>query len=406
MVYINKNLCEIAECTKPIIMHRLTLISSLFCLLLMSCAEEKISTTIVSGTIADGAGTTLTLGKYNGAGYDNSLTAETDANGHFEFQVQDDSINYYRLSVSEKNFLLLILSPNEKVEVTGPKDELFKSYKVSGSEHSEIAANFFHAVDDITEKMRSHQETFQLIPAANDAEKEQIQKAMDKIKDEYNAYVYNFVDQNSTSPAVVVAASYLRNPEADLPFFKKMQEGLGQTVPGSVYHKQIGDQVKSLERQVAMMEQQKLQQAEQEKFLKIGETPPEIKLANPEGKQISLHAQKGSVVLLDFWASWCRPCRMENPNVVKLYEKYKNQGFDIFSVSLDQNAEQWTNAIKTDKLTWPNHVCDFGGWQSEPAQAYKLSGIPFTVLLDKEGNVIAKNLRGPALEKKLEEIFG
>ena len=114
---------------------------------------------------------------------------------------------------------------------------------------------------------------------------------------------------------------------------------------------------------------------------------------------------RGSVVLIDFWASWCRPCRMENPNVVRLYQKYHERGFNIFSVSLDNRRDAWMKAIEDDGLVWPDHVGDLRGWQSAGGRLYGVSSIPATVLLDREGRVLARNLRGQELENKLKEIF-
>jgi thiol-disulfide isomerase/thioredoxin len=137
-----------------------------------------------------------------------------------------------------------------------------------------------------------------------------------------------------------------------------------------------------------------------------GEMAPDITLADREGKILPLSSTRGKVVLLDFWASWCGPCRMENPNVVKAYEKYKNKGFTVFSVSLDQSKDKWLAAIAKDGLVWENHVSDLKGWGSAGAALYQVRGIPATFLLDKTGKIIARNLRGPALEKKLEELLG
>jgi len=120
---------------------------------------------------------------------------------------------------------------------------------------------------------------------------------------------------------------------------------------------------------------------------------------------LALASLRGKTVLIDFWASWCRPCRAENPNVVRVYNKYKDKGFDVFSVSLDNRKGAWEKAIQDDGLVW-NHVSDLNGWKSSVVSLYRFKGIPFTVLIDKEGKIIAKNLRGPALEQKLKEVLG
>lgn len=141
------------------------------------------------------------------------------------------------------------------------------------------------------------------------------------------------------------------------------------------------------------------------KGLMIGSEAPEIVSKNPQGQVVKLSDYRGKVVLLDFWASWCKPCRAENPNVKNAYAKYKAKGFEVFGVSLDETKEAWTKAIAQDGISWIQ-VSDIQGWKCAAAQDYNVNSIPNTFLLDKEGKIIAKNLRGPQLEAKLKEIFG
>jgi peroxiredoxin len=137
----------------------------------------------------------------------------------------------------------------------------------------------------------------------------------------------------------------------------------------------------------------------------IGAMAPDIALENPDGKIMKLSDLRGKVVLLDFWAAWCRPCRVENPNVVKAYHKYHEKGFDVYSVSLDRDRASWLKAIQDDGLVWPNHVSELKHWQSQAAKIYGVSGIPATFLIGRDGRIIAKNLRGAALENALKELF-
>ena len=143
--------------------------------------------------------------------------------------------------------------------------------------------------------------------------------------------------------------------------------------------------------------------AEQKKTA-IGAVAPEFSMNDTEGKAIALSSLKGKVVLVDFWASWCGPCRQENPNVVKVYQKYHSKGFEILGVSLDQRKEDWLKAVKDDNLTWI-HVSDLQYWQNAAARLYGVNAIPQSFLLDKDGKIIAKGLRGEQLEKKLAELF-
>lgn len=142
----------------------------------------------------------------------------------------------------------------------------------------------------------------------------------------------------------------------------------------------------------------------EEKKLAMGAVAPDFTLATPKGDSLSLSSLRGQVVLIDFWASWCGPCRRENPFNTAMYKKFKPKGFEIIGVSLDDNAGKWKSAIATDSLTW-YHVSDLRGWGSTVAKKYKVSSIPATYLLDKNGKIIAKGLRGKELEAKLEEVF-
>jgi len=166
-------------------------------------------------------------------------------------------------------------------------------------------------------------------------------------------------------------------------------------VPGSNYGKELKQFIASEKSKVAASAK-----------TAVGQKAPPISLASPDGKTYSLDELKGKVVLIDFWASWCGPCRRENPKVVQAYKEYKSKGFEVFSVSLDRSPDRWKKAIKDDGLLWDYHVSDLQHWKSAPAADYGVKSIPQTFLIGKDGTIIAKNLRGAALENKLKEVLG
>ncbi|RLD30778.1 MAG: hypothetical protein DRI73_09920, partial [Bacteroidetes bacterium] len=223
---------------------------------------------------------------------------------------------------------------------------------------------------------------------------------------EMRDYTISFIEENPSSLASLMALyqqlaprQYILSPEKDLEYYQLVDSTLYSLYPES-------DPVKTLHSHVADLNERGKIAESMNNMIGVGSLPPEIALPSPKGDTIKLSSTRGKVVLLDFWASWCSPCRMENPNLVSNYKKYHSQGFEIYQVSLDKTKENWMAGIKDDHLQDWLHVSDLKFWQSSVVPMYKIQGIPASFLLDREGKVIATNLRGNALGAKLQEIFG
>lgn len=211
--------------------------------------------------------------------------------------------------------------------------------------------------------------------------------------------VKQFID-TTRNPVLGAFIAYqaLRDNGAYIELHKNAQKRLVSALPTSELTREYSVFVETVENQY--------KSAQASQLIQVGQVAPDIKLASPNGKEFSLSSLKGQVVLLDFWASWCGPCRRENPNVVKVYDKYKDKGFTIFSVSLDRAKEPWVAAIEKDNLKWQYHVSDLKWWQSTAAALYGVHSIPNTFLVDRNGNIAAIGLRGAeAIEAALQGVL-
>lgn len=210
----------------------------------------------------------------------------------------------------------------------------------------------------------------------------------EKVKEIFDLQLSNIPPDGQTYKFAlggIVLALQQRNHPAFIEYAGRFYEKYkGENQPHTL---QLGNQIKSAQR------------------LMVGGEAPDFTQNTPEGEPMQLSDLRGKVVLVDFWASWCGPCRRENPHVVKLYEKYKDKGFDILGVSLDNSKDRWLGAIDKDGLTW-NHVSDLKGWKNAAAAMYSVRSIPSTFLLNEKGEIIARDLRGAALDNQLKEIFG
>ena len=232
-----------------------------------------------------------------------------------------------------------------------------------------------------------------------------------EILDSFYTYIKSFIQSHKNSPVVLMTLNDLAlNPVQfldEILFIKKVIEN---NYDNSSYLKEVENLIQLAQQQernnnLQIQREKEAKERRKALGLEIGQIAPEIIMKSPDDISYKLSDLKDQIVLLDFWASWCRPCRAENPNVVQLYEQYNKDGFTVFSVSLDQKLELWKAAIEKDRLTWPYHVSDLNGWYSSAAKQYGVESIPSTFLLDKGNKIAAYNLRGEALTQKVKELL-
>ena len=356
--------------------------------------EPQESTVTVKGKLENGNGKELLIMRFEKNNAVMLDTAVIGSNGEFEFKLNVPRTDFYKLAADRQNGALLILSPGQTLEITGNYNDLSNGLSVKGSKDTELLWSYYHKVNGFGNRIQEIKAEINTLGTGRDAEKQKLIDEYNSINKAFVDYTKEFIETNASSPAVIPVLGNL-DPESDLKYFEIARDGLKPTFSSSPYYQNLDKTVEGYKRR------NKAAGA-----IAPGKPAPEITGPDPNGKMRSLSDLKGKVVLIDFWASWCSPCRRENPNVVRLYKKYKDDGFEVFSVSLDKTKDRWVKAIQADGLVWENHVSDLKYWQSELSQPYNVTSIPFTVLVDRDGNIIATKLRGSALEAKLKEIFG
>ena len=287
----------------------------------------------------------------------------------------------------------LVLEP-EQIEVTIYKDSIYQS-EVSGGNNNVIFNSYKNGYQALVEKVSGLRQAYVLAQGDADAIKE-IQERNTIIRSELKDYGLNFLKQNPDSDFSLMLLDGITGQQG---FDAKMASEVFELMPQALLNKPTNTIM-------AQKINAKINIALNTFEPKIGAKAPDFTAPNPDGEMITLSNILGKVTILDFWDSWCRPCRIENPNFVKIYEQYHAKGLEIISVSLDRNnqKQRWVEAIEKDQLNWYN-VSNLKFWQDPLAQLYNVSSIPATFILDKDGIILATKLRGGALEAKISELL-
>lgn len=312
-------------------------------------------------------------------------TAEVKG-GKFEFKGKMDVPDIRILRLNEQDYFAQLFLDNARVKVEAKKDSLMAT-KITGSPSQDIFKGYISEVERMNKEVAKLQEKFQnAMSSGNTAESQKIEVDHQALMDNMKVFTKNFVKEHNSSVVaayitLVQLSNDLESPEMDSIVSKFPKE-----ISQSEYVVKLNEIADAMRKTA------------------VGAQAPDFTMNDPEGKPIQLSSLRGKVVLIDFWASWCGPCRQENPNVVKLYQQYHDKGFEILGVSLDRTQDEWVKAIQDDQLTWV-HVSDLQFWQSSAARLYGVNSIPKTYLLDKDGKIIATGLRSKELAAKLAELF-
>lgn len=344
----------------------------------------------VSGMIFKTGEDSIFVSQYlGGTEYTDYFGGPLDEQGNFELEGNVPAPNYYVIRFGKRH-VPIILRNESNIKIYGDGRNVDQYLNIVNSDESHDLIEYLRLTADWQRKSAEAGLKMNQNPEWADS----IRRAMSAEYNLFQSQRQNFIARHGNSAALYPAFRET-DPKQDFATYKSLASQLIKAFPESPMIQQVSIELDA-----------QIKQQEANNILAPGKEAPDFEEAKVDGSMMKLSDLRGQVVLLDFWASWCGPCRRENPAVVKLYEKYKDDGFTIMSVSLDKDKNAWMAAIEKDNLSWPNHVSDLGFWSSKVAKLYNVRGIPFTVLIDKDGNIIQTKLRAHQLEVELKRIFG
>ena len=372
-------------------------VSALILMLTVGCNSTSSKTTNYTVNI-EAEGVYDGVRAYIKRNENGKTTTATDTaiaqNGKFQFKGEVLATEMRFITIDGVNGQVFFVLEPENINISVYKDSIQKS-KVSGGFNNKIFSKYRSGFVTITSKLDKLRKEY-AAARQNPQAVQELQKRNVELREELNNYGFNFLKENPNSDfSIILLDGLTSQPKFDT---KSANEVLTL----------MDDELLNKSTNILTVQniQDKINQAKTNKKLSIGDIAPDFTAPNPDGTPLTMSKIKGKVTIIDFWASWCKPCRVENPTYVRLYEKYHDKGLEIISFSLDREnqKQRWVDAIAKDKLTWHN-VSNLKFWNDPVAKLYNITSIPAAFIIDEQGVIIAERLRGIALERKIAELL-
>lgn len=363
-------------------MKKILLPLAAFALIVSACDMTPKYT--INGTVAGEQTGNIFLVKEKGRALD-TLAKAVIADGKFTLTGSSDSLTEAYITIEGKRNFSFIFLENAKYTASLDSENPSEN-KIEGTKDQQIMNQFVTISNGQRKENKELTQEYRAASQTQDTAKmSELKNKIEQIKKAATEKENELVKTNADTYAAAFILSFSMR---DMPLeeLTAQYDVLSANMKASVPGKKIAEYIAK------------------QNLTAIGQVAPDFALNTPAGEALSMHSVKGKVKIIDFWASWCRPCRMENPNVVKIYEEFQPKGLAILGVSLDEDKDAWIKAIEDDKLTW-NQVSDLKGWANEAAKQYGIEGIPAMIILDENNVIIAKNLRGEALKAKIAELL-
>jgi peroxiredoxin len=317
------------------------------------------------------------------------FSGKADASGSVSASLTVPEYGFYKVTLDKKKGeFFLVMGPGDEITIRSKMSNLIGDMVVEGSEENAAYLRVRGVADSLRVQMAALEQEHKRLTQQADANKGRLEEIV-QIYSGLSAMRIGVIRQfMATNPGSLAVLFYTEEVKLDdePALYDVMIKALKEKHPNNFY-------VQDLHRKI-----------EVDRVTRIGAVAPDIALPNPDGDTIRLSSLKGKIVLLDFWAAWCGPCRRENPHLVRIYDKYKDHGFEIYGVSLDRDKATWIRGIQEDKLTW-TLVSEVSYFNTEPARVYGVTSIPYAILLDREGRIVAKRVRAHQLEAMLDEML-